>query len=167
MKIKRILFIISSNIGVLLLLGVGLWYMSSPRYVIIEDKRALSINRSGDDFVIMPAKIKVTNIWGKRPLELQFNVYNGEGHTDYDVSVASSQYFDDGYEIVRDYDIVWMPEKMRLGSNSKGTITVNIAKVSNKYKSIKQEFAICVTQQANEQDGINIVRNYVVEILLN
>lgn len=138
-----------------------------PRYQVLQDKRSISIMPGvNDDFVISPAKVRITNLlWGES-VTIPVKVSNGEGATTFVVSEENPSKFDNGYMAPDEncgYRFVWNKSVMPIRGNSSDTLNVTITKTA-RVSQQNIEKGIAITQTTNEK-GISIVRSYVFEIL--
>lgn len=160
---KKMLFIIPV---VLILIGVGV-YLCLPRYEIIQSSRALAWGNNPSDFIMSPAKIKITNlVWGF-PLTIPVKIINSAGDMTYSVGFQDPSIFDERYtnaDGIKDYSYSWDKSTIDVKNNSTVVVKVKIKKDSLFAKS-KLEKGIAISQNPPASGMVNIGFSYVFEIL--
>lgn len=165
---KKILLITGSIIVVMLVIFGGLYWMSSPRYEIVQKERSIAIMGS-KGFSISPAKVKITNLWNHRDVIIPVTIINEDGDTTFKIGNNPPARFDDGYINARTLnECVFTPDltNVAVKSNETKTIYILISK-QVKGKLTSQEIGISIEQQPEGMGkGIRVVKSNIFEILI-
>ena len=156
------------SLTIIVIIFTSIWIISTPRYKVLQETRSISIGNVNNDFIISPAKIRITNIWKYRDLVISVKISNGEGDTKYTIDDKAPAVFDEGYydaNNVGGYKYYIDNNVISIKSNSEETLNIKISK-QNMTKQMKQEKGFGITQSTNSQ-GIGINRCYVFEILID
>jgi hypothetical protein len=151
---------------IIILAGIG-YYFCLPRYEIIQSSRALAWGNNPSDFIMSPAKIKITNlVWGF-PLTIPVKITNDAGEMMYLVSFQDPSLFDKGYtnaDGINDYSYSWGKSTILVKDNSTEVIKIKVKKDSLFAKG-KLEKGIAISQNPPASGMANIGFSYVFEIL--
>lgn len=166
---KEILKIIAIVIITGLITTGGLYWVSSPRYEIVQNERAIAI--MGDEgFRISPAKVLITNLWNGRDIIIPVTITNGNGATVFHIGNSPPARFDAGYVDARTLsECLFVPNTTNITIESNQSRIVNV-KISKKKdgKLTAQEIGISIEQQPDNEGkgGIWVVKSNIFEVLV-
>jgi hypothetical protein len=163
-------------LALLVILGAvfGTYYlvdwMSTPRYMVLEKTKSLSINSNVIDFAIAPGKVRLTNIWNRKSAIIPITIINGDGISKYRISNYTPTKLEQGYVDASTLDNLKFSLKdtiVTVSSNSSMVVNVDVSKIAGG-KLVKQEKWIAVELlPGTESATLKIVRTYIFKILVN
>lgn len=164
MKIRNLILGI---VGLVVIVIGFVWWITTPRYEIIQEKRSIAFSESKiDEYAISPAKVKVTNLWKFRPLRIKISVSNINEETIYQVREGEPQKYDSGYIKCNDSDYSFKVYPTDFAQRDSDTVEILIARQT--WSAIPmQEKGFAITEMPQVSSGIGVGRSYIFEILID
>jgi hypothetical protein len=149
-----------------LVVGVGV-YLCLPKYEIVQADRSLAWGGQPSNYIMSPAKIKITNLHWGFPLTVPVKIINTAGDMNYIVKFEDPAAFDKGYinaDGNNDYTYSWDKGSVIVSNNTSEVVNIKIKK-NGLFGSSGIEKGIAISQIPSGNQ-INIGFSYVFEILI-